>query len=149
MNRSIEAVIEGLLPALYNLHGSPEAVRIAHHAAESLVCLIDTGALRAAGGADSIDDFLIAIGLDPRMAEQDVAVAATLVSAVDARTGLATVSYAQITKAIGLASGVVRGSVSRLRNGGYFQISYPDQKDIEAGDHCLRYRPDLGTRVAI
>jgi hypothetical protein len=147
---SVETVIESLLPALYNLHGATEASKLAHQAADCLVSLIDTGALHEADSiTSSAGDFLNLISLDPDLMEQDAAVSKVLMAAIDASAGHAKQSYPQIADATGLTVGAVRRSVSRLRQHGYFTVAYPTQKELDAGDRCLRYRPDMRTRILL
>lgn len=78
---------------------------------------------------------------DNRMRPADHTVAMVLLAAIDSRRGDAQLSQPEICRRTGLSRGIVRLSLKRLADAGYFTVIAPSLEQMFDGDHARRYRP--------
>ncbi|MHC6154799.1 winged helix-turn-helix domain-containing protein [Bradyrhizobium elkanii] len=137
-----EEQILRLLPALEELKGDDAgAVTFARAAADNLRQLVGTGVFGALTGRSLA--LMRTIANDQNMRPADRTVAKVLLAALDSRSGCTKLSQPEICHRSGLSRSMVRSSLRRLADSGYFAVIEPSPEEWLDGDHVRRYRPQF------
>lgn len=89
----------------------------------------------------ALDALLAEVKVRPSMTERDLRVTWVLVSRMhDGRVDVVAMSQTEICKKSDLSIGVVRRSLRRLTEEGYFKVIQPSESELRNGGWTLKYK---------